>query len=236
MNSAPSIFVVGTNTEIGKTHFLELLLLQASQEGVEALPFKPAQSGNLPPEQSDAGRLCRAKNWDLSLIPAIAPWRFDQDLAPGCAQDPKPFTQTLPPDPSYLRKAESTLQALVDEQSPDFILCEGAGGLHVPMPGGTWQSEWIKTLATHLILVAPTGLGTINHSLLTIQALQPLNRPILGIAWTAANYPGPNLAEQNMQIVEHQTGLPALARPTQTGTMKLTPNLATHLKKTATQT
>lgn len=216
------IYFIGTNTEIGKTSVLEAFLLRAKREKISAIPFKPAQSGSMPEAQSDAGRLisaCAIPDIDPN---AVAPHRYDQDKAPGVIEGPERFLE-LGHQPSLrpIQQACEAIENLEKRYQPQWSLCEGAGGLHVPMPGGTWQPQWIQALAHTCIIVAPTGLGTINHTLLTIQAVQALGLPILGIAWTGAQEGPTELAGENMRIVELRTGLPALSRPDGQGSFTL---------------
>lgn len=216
------VYLIGTNTEIGKTAVLEAVLQRAKTQSISAIPFKPAQSGSMPDPESDAGRLIAAADYPQLELNSIAPHRYPEDKAPGVIASPDHFLESgHAPDLNPIQVAEHALNQLENRYQPNWSFCEGAGGLHVPMPGGTWQSQWITTLAQACIIVAPTGLGTINHTLLTAQALEGLHLPILGIAWTGVQAGDKNLAEENMRIVEVQTKLPALSRPDQQGGLTL---------------
>lgn len=220
------VYVIGTNTEIGKTAVLEAILHEARRASIPVIPFKPAQSGAMPEAQSDAGRLmaaCAYPDIDPTLV---APHRYHQDKAPGVIDAPEHFlTPGHRPDLAPLQRAQAALDQLETSYQPAWSFCEGAGGLHVPMPGGSWQARWIETLAQACIIVAPTGLGTINHTLLTVHAVRALQRPILGIAWTGAQPTDPQLAQENMRIVEVQTQLPTLSRPDDQGHFHLIEDL-----------
>lgn len=224
------VYLVGTNTEIGKTTVLAEMLRQAREEGIPAIPFKPAQSGNQPFEDSDAGRLMNAAGIPRDALALVCPHRYNAEKAPGCAEDIQPFLDTSHPVTSEpLSKARQRLQALEQRYPSTWTFCEGAGGLHVPMPGGTWQQSWVEALATAVILVAPVGLGTINHSLLTIEAIAPM--PILAIAWTGAQLCNVELAQENMQIVERKTQIPRISEPDAKGHLQLHPQLFTILQQ-----
>lgn len=216
------VYLIGTNTEIGKTSVLESILARAQQEAIPAIPFKPAQSGSMPEAQSDAGRLISACAYPEIDPHLVAPHRYGLDKAPGVIDEPDHFLSLgLRPSLTPLQTALQALDTLETRYDPTWSFCEGAGGLHVPMPGGTWQSQWLQALAHTCIVVAPTGLGTINHTLLTVHAIQQLELPILGIAWTGTQGGDPELARENMQIVELWTNLPALSRPDGRGGFQL---------------
>lgn len=220
------VYLIGTNTEIGKTSLLEAILTQAHREHIAAIPFKPAQSGSMPDPQSDAGRLIAACGIQGLHPDLVAPHRYQEDKAPGVIDSPEHFlSQGLTAKLEAIQRAQEALQILEDTHKPSWSFCEGAGGLHVPMPGGTWQTQWVKALSQSCIIVAPTGLGTINHTLLTIRAVQNLGLPLLGIAWTGAQPGNPKLAQENMQIVELKSGLPALSRPDGQGSFNLVDEL-----------
>lgn len=215
-------YLVGTNTEIGKTAVLETILRAAKRASIKAIPFKPAQSGSMPDEMSDAGRLIAACAFPEIDPHLVAPHRYQVDKAPGVIDRPEAFLESdHSVDLSPIQRAKDAVGKLESKYQPSWTFCEGAGGLHVPMPGGTWQAQWIQALAQSCLIVAPTGLGTINHTLLTVRAIEDLDLPILGIAWTGAQSGDPQLAQENMRIVELQTGLPALSRPDGHGHFKL---------------
>lgn len=228
------IYLVGTDTEIGKTSVAQAMLELARSEGRSALPFKPAQSGQGELEESDAARLANSAGLSLADIPRIAPHRYSEDRAPGCVATDAFTNGHGGSDSSYLHRAKESLHALIEEKSPEWTLIEGAGGLQVPMPGGTWQLDWIRELADWIILVAPVGLGTINHSLLTHQALEAAKQKLLGIAWTGVASTNRALAEENMKVVAQKSGLPRLSSPDWKGGFslqeKLYPTLLERMK------
>ena len=195
------VFVLGTDTEVGKTTVTCALLRQAIAGGVRAIPFKPAQSG-APGERSDTARLLEAAGLSVELEPQACPHRYDKPLAPGIAHDAKPFVaaRETPPDPEPLLDAVRALRAWEADQQPQVTFVEGAGGFHVPMPGGTWQPEWITQLADSVIVVARTGLGTINHTLLTLDAAAQLGLPILGVYFSQTQ-DGPDISAYANPIV-----------------------------------
>lgn len=178
------IFFVGTGTEIGKTALVCALLRQANATKLRALPFKPAQSG--PDRPSDVERLLRAAGLPQTDASYACPRTYAPPLAPGLAHAREDFL--VGRSDNTLLETTSTLLATWESRNPttELTLIEGAGGLHVPMPGGTWQPEWIATLADHVIVVASSGLGTINHTLLTLDALRAAGTPAVGVYFVDA--------------------------------------------------
>lgn len=220
------VFIAGTHTEIGKTSFVQALLESAHIQGIKAIPFKPAQSGVMKFEESDAGRLMASAKIPFRHHDLVAPHRYEEDRAPGCVEGANRFTQKHPlPSRKPIQTAQTCLSKLEALYEPSWSFCEGAGGLWVPMPGGTWQPEWIRKLSQATIVVAPIGLGTINHTILTVRALETMKQPILGIAWTGCQACKPALAIENMDIVERATGLPRISEPDHAGSFQLIENV-----------
>jgi dethiobiotin synthetase len=115
-----------------------------------------------------------------------------------------------------VRHATELLSAWEVEHRPDLVFIEGAGGLHVPMPGGDWQPTWISALAHHVVVVGSLGLGTINHTLLTIDALRNLGLPPLGF-YLCEHDPTPDPSHRdNAQIIATARGLSHLGTLRQT--------------------
>jgi dethiobiotin synthetase len=147
------VYLVGTDTAVGKTTVACALLQRARARGVPMVPFKPAQSGPADP-QSDIRRLLAAANLPPTEAGAACPFSFEAPVAPGIADDPAAFLERASSDTSReppLLRTRRALDAWIDRHTPDVVVIEGAGGLHVPMPGGTWQLAWIDALADHIV-------------------------------------------------------------------------------------
>lgn len=214
------LFIVGTDTAVGKTSVTAALLRTSIERGLPLLlPFKPAQSGDDRP--SDIERLLRAARLPLTSIGEACPLRYSPPLAPGLAEDPRPFlpasdgatttAQPLASPPQFVPPTVLTaLERWEDKHKPAITLVEGAGGLHVPMPGGTWQSSWITALSELTVVVGRAGLGTINHSISTIEGLRSLGRPPLGFILSHTDdHPDPSTTD-NAAVIALRTGVPHL--------------------------
>lgn len=219
------IYVVGTDTGVGKTAVTAGILHAARVAGVTAIPFKPAQSGDDRP--SDAERLLAAAGLPSSELDAACPLRYAAPLAPGLAEDPAPFlggaappsdattstaapSPAAPSEPDTITLARRALDAWEQRCSPTLTLIEGAGGLHVPMPGATWQPAWITALAPWTLVVGRAGLGTINHCLSTIEGLRALGRPPLGFVLSHTTREADPSVQHNAAVVARAAGVPCL--------------------------
>ncbi|MGB1274840.1 MAG: dethiobiotin synthase [Nannocystaceae bacterium] len=210
------IFVVGTDTDCGKTQVCCALLRAARNAGFRVAPFKPAVSGGSGP-QSDHQRLLRASGLPAKHLGLVAPLRYATPIAPGIADNRDAFlspAQHLSVDTSSvispLTRARAALARLERHTSPDLVVIEGAGGLHVPMPGGTWLPAWIEEFGARPLVVGRLGLGTINHTLLTIEALRSRGMPPFGFVLSQTQ-PGedPSRAD-NPEVIAAATGLACL--------------------------
>jgi dethiobiotin synthetase len=201
------IFVTGTDTDVGKTVIAAGLTAALRRRGVRAVYFKPIQSGC--PEEG--GR----------LIPTDA--KFARDLA-GLSEPLEllaPVALRLPLAPGVAAAREGVavdlglVAAAIQELSSryDFFVVEGAGGLYVPLIGTSFLVlDLIRWLRLPLLVVARAGLGTINHTALTVMAARQAGIEVAGIILN--RYPkAPSLAEQtNPGVIEAITGRPILAR------------------------
>lgn len=234
------VFVVGTDTAVGKTAVTAALLHTARARGLSLVPFKPAQSGDDRP--SDAERLLVAAGLSLDELDAACPLRYEPPLAPGLADDPAPFLDGRAPlgapgssarpgdapldhvaralavaTPSSSTASDApldhvarALDAWEERHRPVLTLVEGAGGLHVPMPGATWQAEWIVALAPWTLVVGRAGLGTINHCLSTIAQLRAIGRPPLGFVLSRTERDADPSMTDNAAVIAQASGLPCL--------------------------
>ncbi len=210
------VFLVGTDTGCGKTTVACALLQAARAEGLVGLPFKPAASGPEGPE-ADPECLVAAARLPGLTVRSMCPQRFPAPVAPGLACDTDLFTQgSVDParwasdcDP-VLAAATTALATLEQQYQPDVTVIEGAGGLWVPMPGGTWLPRWIRELDARPVVVGRLGLGTINHCLLTIFGLRQLGLAPVGFV-LAQTTPTPEPCHvHNEAVIAAASGLPCL--------------------------
>lgn len=172
------LFVTATDTGVGKTEVACALLRAARAAGTDAVGMKPAQSGTTPGEATDAERL-REASGAVEPLEAICPYALRAPLAPAVA--------------ARLEGVEISFARIVDAARAlaarhAAVLVEGAGGLLVPLTGRETYADLAVALGLPVLLVARAGLGTVNHTALTVEALR---RRSLAIAGIVLNRTGP---------------------------------------------
>jgi dethiobiotin synthetase len=165
------LFVTGTDTAVGKTEVACALLAGARAGGLDAIGMKPAQSGVVPGEASDAERL-RAACGAVEPLEAICPHSFAAPLAPAVAARAEGRTISF----AALVQAARALAA-----RHAAIVVEGAGGLLVPLTEGETYADLAVALGLPVLVVARAGLGTVNHTALTVEALRRRGLAVLAI-------------------------------------------------------
>ncbi|MBI5496983.1 MAG: dethiobiotin synthase [Deltaproteobacteria bacterium] len=174
------VFVVGTDTGVGKTLVAAGLARMMRRRGNRVAVFKPFLSGDAAAE--DAQILARAAGLagpgplQPALLDVIAPFRFRDPVAPGIG--------------ARREGCEISLGAVVDDaralgRVSEVMVVEGAGGVLVPLTHTLRASECVIDLVVALglpvVVVGRTALGTINHTALTMAALRARGVAVAGI-------------------------------------------------------
>ena len=166
--------VTGTSTGVGKTVITAAMAATAQAAGQSVAVVKPAQTGLTPEEPGDIAQIAQLSGAsDLYELQ-----RFPDPLAPAAAARIRDL-------PTLSREQiSSAISALADEF--DLILVEGAGGLLVPFDKlGTTLADIAEDLAsdhdTEVVIVAEPALGTLNHTALTLEALQSRKLHLAGV-------------------------------------------------------
>ena len=177
-----SLAVVGTDTGIGKTVITTGLVAAFRDAGQDARAIKPAQTGY--PEDDDAAFVATACGDESAavrlrtraepLAPAVAARRSD---------DPIEYDSLL----------ADTREAVADS---GVGIVEGAGGLRVPLSNDPPREllDLVSDLSIPAIVVARSGLGTLNHTTLSVDALRQRNVPVAGVVLN--QYDGATVAER----------------------------------------
>ncbi len=167
------IFVTGTDTGVGKTVVSGALCEGLARLGHEVRYWKPVQTGT-DEEPADAlfvGELgCRR----VSVVPTE--WTYGPPRAP----DQAAALEGRQPPP--LEAVVAKLAELQEIAAGEHLVVEGAGGLLVPLDAGgsTWR-DLLSVTSLAPLVVARTGLGTLNHTCLTVEALDSIGRPPLAV-------------------------------------------------------
>jgi dethiobiotin synthetase len=152
------IFITGTDTSVGKTLLTGLLLHHLRKSGCHALAMKPFCSGS----RADTEFLHAVQDGELTHD-EITPFFFEEPLAPLVAARRHHRSIRLPQVLGRIRRVARRCECL---------LIEGIGGLLVPLAEGFTVRDLIAKQNCEVIVVSRNLLGTINHTLLTVAALQ----------------------------------------------------------------
>jgi dethiobiotin synthetase len=166
------VFVTGTDTGVGKTLVASALARHLRNSGLDVGVMKPVETGVTDPGRPgpDAALLQWAA--DCADDPElIAPYRLRAPLAPALAAE----EESVRVDLAHIVEA---VKSLSDRH--DFTIIEGAGGLMVPLAGGLLVADLVLQIGFPLLVVCRPGLGTINHTLLTVHAARTMDIPLAG--------------------------------------------------------
>lgn len=196
------LVVTGTSTDVGKTVVTAALAVDAVASGLRVAVCKPAQTGVADNEPGDLQEIRRLAGDSVHLAEFA---RYPDPLAP---------------DTAARRSGRRLLELdeVVDEirridAAHDLTLVEGAGGLLVRLgAGGFTLADVAAALGAPAVVVAAAGLGTLNHTALTVSALRSAGVECPGViigSWPAA----PGLAERcNLDDLPEVVEVPVLGR------------------------
>lgn len=167
LSKYPGILVTGTDTGIGKTWVTEILVRQLRKEGVSAVGLKPILSGS----REDA-EILWAANEETLPIEVVNPWWFRTPAAPLVAGQIEGVCLSL---------AEIVKRVRLIERAHEVTIVEGVGGWEVPLGDGFSFVDLARALGYPVLVVAANWLGTINHTLLTVKAVERSGLECLGV-------------------------------------------------------
>ncbi len=191
------IFITGTDTEIGKTVIAGGLSAWLKQKGVNVGVMKPISTGG----DEDARFLKHAAQVDDALE-QINPICLRHPLAPSVAA-------RLENRVISVSAIETVFEKL--QRKYDFLVVEGVGGIAVPIHDDFWVADLNARLQLPLLIVARAGLGTLNHTVLTVTFARQANLEIAGIILNRIDAEPTGLAEEtNSAEIERLTGVQVL--------------------------
>lgn len=182
MTSSRGIFITGTDTEIGKTAITAGLASVLKEKGQNIGVMKPVAAGS----RADA-RILQQASGVSDTLDEINPIYLDNPLSPNVAAqiENKPF------EIARIQHAYNHLA-----QKHTHMLVEGVGGILVPLHNNFLVIDLIVQLNLPILIVSRAALGTINHTLLTIEAAQKRNLSILGVIYNTVSPQDQGLAAQ----------------------------------------
>lgn len=200
-----SYFVIGTDTNVGKTYVASALVKHFATQGLKTVGMKPVASGcELNDENAlmneDVTALITASNINAELD-LVNPYHFAPAIAPHIAAEQAGVEIDL----SVIAGAYGKLQDLAE-----VVIVEGAGGFCVPLNKAETLADLAVKLNIPMILVVGMRLGCINHALLTVEAIQARGLKLVG--WVA-NEIEPNFAmfDENLESLKQRIVAPCIS-------------------------
>jgi dethiobiotin synthetase len=200
---ADGVFVTGTGTEVGKTVVAATIARTLAAEGKRVAVFKPAVTGLDEGVETDHALLRRASGSGQS-DEEIAPYRYGPPASPHLAAE----MAGEGIDPERLRQAARAAAA-----GADAIVCEGVGGLLVPLSPTYLVRDLAADLGYPLVVVAGPGLGTINHTLLTLEAARAAGLAVAVVVLTPWPARPTEIETSNRETIAALGATPVLTLP-----------------------
>ena len=199
-----SYFIIGTDTNVGKTYIASLLIQQFVAAGYQTVGMKPIASGC---EQDAHGALINEDVLKLNVasnvsapLNLINPFHFSPAIAPHIAAELAGISMQI----ELIQQAYAQLTKLAE-----VVIVEGAGGFFVPINATQTLADVAVQLQIPIILVIGIKLGCINHALLTVDAIQA--RGLILAGWVANQIePEMPMFEENLSSLTQRIAAPCL--------------------------
>lgn len=202
-----AVFVTGTDTGVGKTIVAGLLARYLREQGYRAITQKWVQTGT--------------RDFPSDIPTHLKLMGMKQEAIQEYEEDVTPYVFELAASPHLAAAHENTsidtrkIIASFRKLSKEFdaVVVEGAGGILVPLNRRRLLIDVVETLALPVVVVAANKLGAINHTLLTVEALQTRNIEVLGIVFnTIDRRQDEAVMRDNPEIVKTFARVPILGQ------------------------
>ena len=196
------IFVTATGTDVGKTYVTALIVKKLRESGLNAGYYKAALSGADCIAESDAGYVNKTADINQEENTLIS-YLYKNAVSPHLAAE-------IEGNPVDLEKVKADYEKVC--QTYDYVTAEGSGGVICPI---RWDDrhilleDIIKLLGVPAVVIAESGLGTINSTVLTTEYLKAKGIAVKGIILN--NYTGGKMQEDNLEMIEEISGFPVIA-------------------------
>jgi len=206
----PGLFIAGTDTGVGKTVVTAGIAALLRESGIDCGVMKPVESGCLSGSRSSDSFYLKRISGSPQDIDMINTYAFEAPLAPGVAAQVEGVHISLD-------RIEESFQRL--NLLHAHVLVEGAGGLLVPLSGKRSMADLIAFLEIPVLLVARLGLGTLNHTLLSLDYLAHRGIPIVGVVLSQTHRKTDLSTKYNRSTLSQWTEVPVwgvvdfIARP-----------------------
>ncbi len=200
-------WIAGTDTDVGKTLVTTYFMLYFQAKGEKVTPYKPVQTG--------------------MIIEGLRQYYGDTAFYQTYSEEPltaehlNSYSFKEPASPHYAARLEGAVmdeEVILDHINQlqsfyDYVICEGAGGLYVPIneQRNIYFLDLMKQSELPVVLVARTTLGTINHTMLSLEVLKMKEIPIAGIVFNG--FAGTELERDNIETIKSMTDYPTLVIP-----------------------
>ena len=189
----PTLFITGIDTDVGKTFATGLLARHLVNSGQSVITQKMVQTG------------CEGFSEDLQVHRQIMGMRLTNEDKQGLTC---PYLFKLPASPHLAAgKEQKTIETEQIhhathqlEKTYNYVLVEGVGGIYVPLNETVTTIDYIAQYQYPLILVSSSKLGSINHTLLTLEAASQRKLDVLGIIYNQYPTENPAITEDSKQI------------------------------------
>ena len=183
-----AIFVAGTDTGVGKTVVTGLLARHLAMRGYRVVTQKWIQTGPASDLDEHLKWMGRTRADFRGFLRAMAPYSLPAPVSPHLAAELSGHFDLAHGRPEQRRMGGTRILASKVRRSLeflsehfDFVLVEGSGGLMTPVSRKTLLIDWVREYGLPVLLVAGNRLGAINHTLLSLEALQTRKMRILGV-------------------------------------------------------
>ena len=209
---SPGIFITGTDTGVGKTVVTAGIVRWLRRQGIDAVPMKPVQTGATRQGKrliSPDLEFCLAASGikpDTNELKLMLPYAYEPACSPHLAGR---LAGKYPEIPQIVKCADNLLKR------HQAIVVEGAGGIMVPLNERQTMIDLIVALNYPVAVVSRIGLGTINHTLLSVQAVRAAGLNLLGVVFNHTEPPQPEnefIEEDNPEIIAHFGKTPVLGK------------------------
>ncbi|MEW6419767.1 MAG: dethiobiotin synthase [Nitrospirota bacterium] len=214
---AKGFFITGTDTGVGKTVIVSALVKSIGLLGYSVCGMKPIETGCIRAKSKE--QRAKSKVKDRSLIPSdgmflkemagmddsmdlVTPITFENPLAPMVASE----IEGIPVDIDKIQKAYKKLS-----KNYDVVIVEGIGGLLVPIKKDYFVLDLARDFGLPLIVVSRPGLGTLNHTMLTVNYAINEGLDVAGIIINYSRPPEYSLAEEtNIEVISKISPIPVI--------------------------
>ena len=200
------IFVTGTGTSVGKSVVSAAICAALADRGEKVAAFKPVitgldeRDGDWPLDDELLAKHASAGQ----SREEVSPHRFGPPVSPHLAAEMAG---------EQIEPLALAREARERAEKADALVCEGIGGLMVPLAGGFLVRDLAVELDLPVVIAAKTGLGTINHTLLTIEAANAAGLNVTGVVMTPWPSDPSDVERNNRETVERLGEVPVHGLP-----------------------